>query len=1358
MEFRILGSLEAWRGDTQVHIGAAKQRALLAILLLNADEIVSTDSLVDQLWGDEPPERAVKTVQVYVSQLRKALAPGDGAEGGIILTRPPGYLLRLAPDGLDLRRFERLSEAGRRLLEQGDARAASARLGEALSLWRGPPLADFAYEPFAQVEIARLEELRLVALEDRAEADLRAGRAAELVGELEALVAGNPLRERFRGQLMLALYRSGRQAEALEVYRDGRAALVDELGIEPGKQLRALEQAILRQDAELEPPADRAAGARSPRQERKLVTLLCLGPPPKAASPDDPEELDAAFARESETIRKFVWAFGGMHHQRVGGATVVAFGAPVAHEDDAERAVRAALRAVDRGIAASAGVASAEALVSMTVGRAERISGRAVADAIELQRSAATGAVIVDELTASASEGRIEYRRLRRADGDCWQALAERPAAAARDARASRSLIGRDRELAMLEALRASVCERRDPRLMTVVGQAGIGKTRLVEEFAGALEEQASAVVLRGRCLAYGEGITYWPLREVLWEAAGIVIEDDGPAAGTKLRRLVCERLGHSAEDLAAADRVTHAVALTAGITLTGNPLEDASPEFVAHELELAWPRLLSMLAADRPTIVVVEDLHWAESPLLDMLELVVARSSGPLLVVATARPELLETRPAWGARPEMSQVGLAPLSANETRELVAGLLPAADASLRERVVTTAEGNPFFAEEIARHIGERRLEAAGTLPLSVRAVIAARLDALPDAERAVLSDAAVVGRSFWVTTLEAIRPERSAREAVRELEAKGLLVTRPGSSLAGETEMAFRHALIREVAYTTIPRAHRCRAHQSVARWLERVSGDRRSEFVELLAHHYEAAADPGAADLAWPADSPEREELRDQAVQALLAAADGARRRLQTDEAVRYAERAIALAPGDVERLAALELKAGALHDAVRADDAFSAYLEALELARRIEAPDTTARLRAQAALLCAYVWAFTGDDWKATAGELVEQGLRERGEDGVDFETGALLIGRTLRRQWRHEPADAVAWRRDLRRVVEIANAIDSPDLLAAGLDAHYSMALQEGLCELAALGERLVAAAERIKDPPVAHESLVTGSNAFFFAGRFEDARLAADRAVAQAAELSTHRRLHAVSVQSACLVVAGQIRELLDATADVVDLVREEGERTCPHGGLALSRRALALYESNDPEAAASTVDFLDSAMPLRNAGAFLYRAVELLQPFRGPEWASRSVERIEGQPIACGDATSKLRALLKLCALDGDGNDLDDVIASARRASDSLCAPFLGWIADWAQAVRLVRAGTTAEGAALAQEAAAALEGFGEPYTAARLLVDVLPFLDAERRRTLGQQSAMRLERMGARASAHVARRLSESAPVAPLDT
>ena len=304
MDFRLLGPLEVADGDRILELGRGRQRALLALLLLRANQVVPTDRLIDDLWGGEPPPTAPKMVQMYVAEIRKGLA------ADVLATVSPGYALRVEPDELDLGRFERLVEEAR----ASEPAAAAALLREALAIWRGPPLGEFAYEPWAQTEIARLEELRLTALEARFEADLASGRAADIVGELEAVANEHPLRDGLSAQLMIALYRAGRQAEALRHYRDRRAALLDELGLEPSTSLQRLERAILRQDPSLDLPEDEGPRRDDlaspetailvvPQDPSRLAALVALAAPlagpgsarelilARVVSPEDSEEL-----------------------------------------------------------------------------------------------------------------------------------------------------------------------------------------------------------------------------------------------------------------------------------------------------------------------------------------------------------------------------------------------------------------------------------------------------------------------------------------------------------------------------------------------------------------------------------------------------------------------------------------------------------------------------------------------------------------------------------------------------------------------------------------------------------------------------------------------------------------------------------------------------------------------------------------------------------------------------------------------------------------------------------------------------------------------------------------------------------
>jgi|SRR5215207_868405 len=334
MDFRVLGPLEVGGDEGTLELGGIKQRSLLAMLLLHAGEVVSTDRLIDALWGASPPLRSGKSIQVYVSRLRKALADDR------LVTRAPGYVLYVDSDELDLARFELL------VAEARDAQpaSASAKLSEALALWRGPPLADLGYEQFAQAEIARLEEMRMTAIEQRLDADLALGRHAELVPELETLVARHPVREHFRYQLMLALYRSDRQADALDAYRQARSELSEELGLEPSASLKRLEAAILRQDPELSPAASsvRAVAADTPERAvlvapsalNALDDLLGLARPLTAGEP--PRELIVASVVEPDAVGEATTQLGLVREQLLADGLAVrtaAFSSPTPADD-----------------------------------------------------------------------------------------------------------------------------------------------------------------------------------------------------------------------------------------------------------------------------------------------------------------------------------------------------------------------------------------------------------------------------------------------------------------------------------------------------------------------------------------------------------------------------------------------------------------------------------------------------------------------------------------------------------------------------------------------------------------------------------------------------------------------------------------------------------------------------------------------------------------------------------------------------------------------------------------------------------------------------------------------------------------
>ncbi|MEV4352725.1 AAA family ATPase, partial [Actinoplanes sp. NPDC049596] len=454
-------------------------------------------------------------------------------------------------------------------------------------------------------------------------------------------------------------------------------------------------------------------------------------------------------------------------------------------------------------------------------------------------------------------------------------------------------MVGRTGELRAVLGLIDDAVTSRSPRLITVVGPAGIGKTRLVRE---AVAARPGLRVLQGRCLAAGDGITYWPLGEILRDACGIPLSAPGPVAADRLRAAVPH------------PETVHALAAGAAIRLPGNPLSNADPRTVAEELGRAWPRFVTALAARGPVLLVIEDLHWAGGPMLAMLARLVARSAGPVVLLTTARPELLEHH---GAITAASVVSLSALTDEAARELVTGLPH--DPGRRDEILARAEGNPYFLGQLAAHLAEG---GSGALPDSLHALLSARVDALPTAEKRLLQAAAVMGRVFWAEPMR----DRLDPEALASLEARGLVLARPSPGAAGQEEYAFKHALLRDVAYAALPTAQRATGHADVAAWLEEISRERVDEVIELIAFHYAAAAD-NAATNDW---------VRAKAFRSLIAAGVGARRRYAVEKALDLHRRALRYTSDPAEALEAI----GDDHETAYAgDDAVATWREAIAL-----------------------------------------------------------------------------------------------------------------------------------------------------------------------------------------------------------------------------------------------------------------------------------------------------------------------------------------------------------------------------------------------------------------------------------------
>src|SRR6266567_2394128 len=920
IDFLILGPLEARRDGRPLKLGSIKHRMLLAKLLLHANQVISTDELIDTVWGERPPPTVRQSLQNHVAALRRVIEQADTPAGQprALLTRDPGYLLQVGPDQIDLHRFRRMVDQGRAALEGSEPWTATKLLHEAVALWRGPVLADVVAAGVSWPELAGIDELEIGAVETRIEADLIAGRHAELVGELEALIRLHPLREHLHGQMMLALYRSGRQADALRAYRYARRTLVEELGIEPSVRLQRLEQAILAQDPALEllgparsgdeagvaRPSEAPAPAEAPRQgadsgaaERKLVAVLFaeVDEPAGEADERDPEDVSTMLDRNLERMRAEISSFGGCVEHAIGGTIMAVFGVPQTREDDPERAVRTALAirdALSGDVELRIAVATGEALVTPG-GSPTRVAGDLVAACARLQQAAPPGSVLVSEATERATSRVISYGPAsllaiagRAKPVTVWSALEPRNRTGIDAITAARlvPLVGRDRELSrLLDALERARLTRR-PQMVTLVGQAGIGKSRLVVELWHAAEADRELIAWRqGRSTPYGEGVTFSALGEIIKAEAGILETDTPDRVDRKIAQATEYALGgdHSAAWVSSHLRLL----LGAGDERSVQPGRQ-------DEAFAAWRRFLQSLAARRPLVLVIEDLHCADDALLTFLQSLLERSGGPvgdvsMLVVATARPN--------------------PLFAEEYVRMLR------DRGLR---ASNLEERETAAPALGTPPGQERPHPELPMPETVHAIIAARLDALAPAEKAVLHDAAVLGRVGWIGGLQAIGGhDRTALERCLErLETRDFIYRASRSSMAGEREYGFRHVLIRDVAYGQIPRAERSHKHRRAAAWLESLSANRTPErleryaanLAELLAHHYGRAL--SFARAAGRAD----EDLARRTRVALRDAGDRVTALGVHATAARYYARALELWPAKDPDRPELEFRAG--------------------------------------------------------------------------------------------------------------------------------------------------------------------------------------------------------------------------------------------------------------------------------------------------------------------------------------------------------------------------------------------------------------------------------------------------------------
>lgn len=852
------------------------------------------------------------------------------------------------------------------------------------------------------------------------------------------------------------------------------------------------------------------APASPPPAERKLATVLFAD---LVASTElgeqDPERTRVLLDRFYDAMAAEIELAGGTVEKFAGDAVMAAFGAPAAQEDHAERALHAALsmqhkllELFDAQLALRIGVNTGDVVVGKAREGSSFVTGDAVNVAARLEQAAPTGGILAGERTVASAHGAFEF-----ADPVTVEAKGKPDGVSGR--RVVRALtlmrprgvgglrevfVGRGREVELLQATYRRVAEQREPHLVTIMGDAGVGKTRLVRELWGWLGEQDPAPLRRtGRCLSYGRAITYWPLGEILREHLGI-LESDTPE--TALRQLAGREI----------------LALALGLDVAG----EIHPLNVREQLHHAWVTFVEGLAGDRPAVVLIEDLHWADEELLDLIERMLRDVRGGIFLLATSRPELLERRPAWGGgRRNSSLVWLDPLSGANAELLVAELLAAElPEQLRELLVERAGGNPFFVEELVRTLIDRKiLERDGEgwkvgelpvdleIPDSVQAVLSARMDLLPPTEKAALQAASVIGRAFWVAPVQELlggdEPDLSV------LEERDFVRPRSTSSFAGEREYVIKHALTREVAYSSLPKARRARLHAAFADWIER-SRETQDEHASLLGHHFAEAVRSEDADLAWTGDEAELERLRGKALHWLQRAGDLAVARYEIDDALALFDRALELTSGTAAK-AELWRKIGRTN-ALKFDGIafWEAMQRSLELSddRRVQA-STYSELAFQTSMRYG-MWKRAPDrrvleGWIERALELAEPASRER--------VTALLAG-----AFAGTTADD-----ELVEASEVAEQLGVQGLRLAArraraMAAHDAAEYEEAL----AWGQRALDLVTEVDDPEEQVESYEVLIPPLIALGRFEEARRLAVIHDEVCRGLTPHHKVHGVGI--------------------------------------------------------------------------------------------------------------------------------------------------------------------------------------------------------------------------------------------------
>jgi class 3 adenylate cyclase/tetratricopeptide (TPR) repeat protein len=818
------------------------------------------------------------------------------------------------------------------------------------------------------------------------------------------------------------------------------------------------------------------------------------------AAQSDPEDVRIRLTSYHERVREDVERFGGRIEKLLGDGVFAVFGSPVAHEDDPERAVRAALRIQesvaqlnddqpDLTLAVRIAVTTGEAIVQLEERQdREGVVGDVVNTAARLEQAAPPGRVVVDERTYLAARRAIDFseREPVEVKGKAgqlaiWQAEAPRSRfGVAVQEEATSLFVGRSSELTMLTEAFDRAVARRAPQMVTIVGEPGVGKSRLVREFRARIDERTDLIWWReGRCLPYGEGLTFWALSEIVKAQAGILEGEPPGDADTKLRQAVESLIDDE-------DEVAWLVLRLAPLAGTGDI--DITAE--QGELFSAWTRFFEALSGRSPLVLVLEDLQWADGVLLEFVEYLLDwADDAPILLVGTARPELFAEHPEWGGgKRDVATLSLPPLDAQETVDLLMGLAGKSvmPARAQQALLERSGGNPLYITELMRLVSERGLldvaddDTELPLPDTVQAIIAARLDLLDPDQRALLQAASVIGRIFWVGALSFLGAGTSegVRASLHGLVSRELIRPVRRSSMKGQDEFAFTHVLIRDVAYGQLTRAERARLHLEVARWVEATSGERVIDVAELVAHHHLRALELQPTD----------DEIRLSQVYRFLMLAGERVRALDAERGTFFFTKAAELAGSPQDRGSALlavgQITTGHVDEAVEAlEGAVAAFQEAELPLQEADALSTRATLE----------WyrgdAESSDRFDAMAGALIQDA------EPSDI-VARVLAGQAAHLQLRGRSEEGLEL---ADRAIAVARLVGSTEHYVRGLSARANSLLQLGdVSGVEDLRETLRISLDRndTRSALVAYNNLVTNT---FLLGRLSEGMSLIDEAI-------------------------------------------------------------------------------------------------------------------------------------------------------------------------------------------------------------------------------------------------------------------